>query len=60
MEIPIDIGRKSFRGIANEYARTWQDVLSASQRSVLAEEIAELLEAVAARAIVRWRGNRGE
>ena len=53
MEIPIDIGRKSFRGIANEYARTWQDVLSASQRSVLAEEIAELLEAVAARAIVR-------
>ena len=60
MAIPIDIGRKTFSGIAKEYARTWQDVLSASQKSVLAEEIAELLEAVAARAIVRWRGNRGE
>ena len=50
METPIDIGRKSLAGIAKEYARTWTDVMHSSQCEVLADEIAELMEAVVARA----------
>ena len=50
METPIDIGRKSLAGIAKEYAHSWTEVLHSSQRKVLADEIAELMEAVVARA----------
>jgi hypothetical protein len=45
----IKIGRKTHASIAKEYAKEWTDLLG-GQRRVLADDITELLDAVAQRA----------
>lgn len=50
MEVPINIGNRSPKAVATEYAKTWKDGgLMSNQIKVLASEIAEIIELFLAR-----------
>ena len=42
----MDIGRKEITSLCHEMANSWKGILAANQRSILAQEMKELITAI--------------